>query len=109
VVGPNPYKLHTFAELRAVLGPLWVRCDSCRRFRGLRITKALRDRDYRFTRFKCQRCGHQGACTDERPDRQKGMEDYVYDRGPAHPIDIARQTPVGRLFVPEKLRWKATR
>lgn len=37
MVGPSPYKRYSFAELRAFMGPLWVRCDSCRRFRSLRI------------------------------------------------------------------------
>lgn len=112
MVGPNPYKLHSFAELRAVMGPLWVRCDSCRRFRHLRVTRALRDRDYRTTRFKCERCGGQGWVDLDRPDQQKGMEDYFYDRGskPTSPIgEASRSTPTGRLFVPEKLRPKPTR
>jgi hypothetical protein len=82
LVGPNPYKLYSFAEVRAVLGPLWIRCDRCRRFPGLRITRALRDRDYRHTRFTCRRCGGPGCCTSDRPDCERDMEDYVLDRGP---------------------------
>ena len=87
-----------------------MRCDSCRRFRALRITRALRERDYRTTRFTCRRCGRQGHCTLDRPDREKGMEDYVLDRGPTRFEEIsaaARRTPVGRLFVPGKLRMEA--
>ena len=112
MVGPSPYKRYSFAELRAVIGPLWVRCDSCRRFRSLRITRALRDRDYRTTRFTCRRCGRQGHCTLDRPDQEKGMEDYALDHGPTGFEQIsadARRTPVGQLFVPDKLRWKPTR
>ena len=63
LAGSNPYKLHSFGELRRVLGPLWVRCDTCRRFRRLRVTRALRDRDHRRTRFRCQRCSRLGVCT----------------------------------------------
>jgi hypothetical protein len=81
VAGPNPYKLHSFAELRAVFGPLWVRCDSCRRFRRLQVTRRLRDRDHRYTRFRCTRCGGPGWVALERPDTEAGMENYVYEDG----------------------------
>ena len=76
MAGPNPYKLHSFAELRALFGPLWVRCDSCRRFRALRVTKAIRNLDWRMSRFKCARCGGPGYCTIDRPDTERGLEDY---------------------------------
>jgi hypothetical protein len=48
LAGPNPYKIHSFAELRRVLGPLWVRCDTCRRFRSLRVTRAIREASRAF-------------------------------------------------------------
>jgi hypothetical protein len=76
MAGPNPHKLYSFAELRAVFGPLWVRCDHCRRFRSLRITSEIRDLNWRLTRFKCGRCGGPGYCTIERPNKEPGMEDY---------------------------------
>ena len=79
MAGPNPYKLYSFAELRAVYGPLWVRCDSCRRFRSLRLTPALRERDYRTTRFTCTRCGRPGYCALDRPNSEPGREDYAQD------------------------------
>jgi len=86
MAGPNPHILFSFAELRAIYGPLWVRCDACRRFRGLRMTREIRDLDWRRTRFKCTRCGGQGYCAIERPNATKGMEDYVEDRPSPSPL-----------------------
>ena len=74
MAGPNPYKLHSFGELRAVFGPLWVRCDACRRFRRLRVTLALRDRDHRYQRFRCSRCGGPGWVALERQVGWSGWE-----------------------------------
>ena len=86
MAGRNPHKLYSFAELRAVFGPLWVRCDSCRRFRALRLTPALRDLDWRKTRFKCTRCGAPGYCAIDRPTSDPGRHDYVEDKGPLSPL-----------------------
>ena len=80
MAGPNPYKLHSFGELRAVFGPLWVRCDACRRFRRLRVTLALRDRDHRYQRFRCSRCSGPGWVALERPDIEPKMQDYLEDK-----------------------------
>ena len=80
MAGPNPYKLHSFGELRAVFGPLWVRCDACRRFRHLRVTLALRDRDHRYQRFRCSRCDGPGWVALERPDTEREMQDYLEDK-----------------------------
>ena len=77
MAGPNLHKLFSFAELRSVFGPLWVRCDRCRRFRSLRLTNGIRDLDWRMTRFKCVRCGGPGYCAIDRPNTQSGMEDYA--------------------------------
>ncbi len=76
MAGPSPHKLHSFAELRAMFGPLWLRCDSCRRFRRLAVPAEIRDRDWRLTRFKCGRCGGAGYCAIDRPDQEPGMQDY---------------------------------
>ena len=86
MAGPNPHKLYSFAELRAVYGPLWVRCDVCRRFRALRMTATIRERDYRTTRFTCTRCGSRGYCAIDRPTSQHGMEDYVEDTPSGSPL-----------------------
>ena len=86
MAGPNPHKLFSFAELRAIYGPLWVRCDTCRRFRGLRLTPKIRDRDWRFTRFSCTRCGGAGYCALDRPNSEPGREDYVEDASPKSPV-----------------------
>jgi hypothetical protein len=99
VAGPNPHKLHSFAELRAMFGPLWVRCDRCRRFRQLRVTRALRDRDHRHTRFRCRHCGGQGWVALERPNTEPGMENYADDDRPA-PFDQAATHARLRSLLP---------
>lgn len=76
MVGPNPHRLFSFAELRAFArGPLWVRCDRCRRFKRLH-SRPIADRDWRTTRFKCTACGGPGYVAIERPDTEQGREDY---------------------------------
>lgn len=80
MAGPNPYKLHSFGELRAVFGQLWVRYDACWRFRRLRVTLALRDRDRRYQRFRCSRCGGPGRVALERLDAEPEMQDYLEDK-----------------------------
>ncbi len=83
------------------------RCDGCRRFRWLRVTRTLRDRDFRTTRFTCERCGKRGICTLDRPDKEKGMEDYSIAGGATR---LMRPDSVlGQSFAPKKLRWKPTR
>lgn len=63
----------------------------------------------RKTRYTCARCVRQGYCPVDRPDLEKGMEDHVFERASASPIAAAaRNTPVGRPFVPDKLRPKPT-
>jgi hypothetical protein len=80
MVGPNPFKVGSFAELRHFAqGPLWVRCDRCRRFRRLIVGDSLKDRDYRTTRFRCLACGGRSWVTIDRPDQQDGMTNYRLD------------------------------
>jgi hypothetical protein len=43
---PLPRRPHSFDALRKVFGPLWVRCDVCRRYARLHLGE-LRDVDYR--------------------------------------------------------------
>lgn len=82
MVGPNPFKVGSFAELKHFArGPLWVRCDSCRRFRRLLVTPEMRDRLVNATRFKCSSCGGPGTVAIDRPDQERGMEDYRLDEG----------------------------
>ena len=35
VAGPNPYRLYSFEELRAINGRSWLVCEWCRRFAPL--------------------------------------------------------------------------
>ncbi len=47
---------YTFRALQKTYGPMWVRCDLCRRYAHLRLTGLL-DADYRTSQFSCSRCG----------------------------------------------------
>ena len=86
MVGPNPFKVGSFAELKHFAkGPLRVRCDSCRRFRQLLVTEALKRRDYRSTCFRCSSCGARSYVAIERPDRNPGMADYQLEPCPLAP------------------------
>ena len=75
MAGPNLHKLHSFPELRAVFGSLWVRCNRCRWFRFLRTTSETGHLDWRMTRFKCGRCDGPGYRVAERSNSERGMED----------------------------------
>jgi len=47
---------YSFGALRKVFGPLWVRCDVCRRYARLHLGE-LRGVDYRTKTFSCSICG----------------------------------------------------
>ena len=49
-----PYEPYTFRALQKTFGPMWVRCDVCRRYASLRLAGLL-DVDYRTKRFSCSR------------------------------------------------------
>ena len=55
MVGPWLAKPYTFRALHKTFGPLWLRCDVCRRYARLRLTGLL-DVDYRSKTFSCSRC-----------------------------------------------------
>jgi len=65
VAGPNPYKLHSFREWRAMFGKIYIVCDACRRFTGLSIAEHGQ-RNTRRTRFTCRRCGGKGRAAPAR-------------------------------------------
>ena len=65
---------YSFGALRKVFGPLWVRCDVCRRYARLHLGE-LRDVDYRTKTFSCSICGADGAMALEEPCKDTGMED----------------------------------
>ena len=59
-----PGKPFSFGALRKTFGPLYLRCDICRRFALLQLgTHALRDVDYRTKRFSCSVCGDEAWLT----------------------------------------------
>jgi hypothetical protein len=93
MVGPWPYKPYTFRALAKTLGPLWVRCDVCRRYARLHIGPDLREADYRTKTFSCSRCGASAAVCVVEPTTERGMEDYRLDeveRPQHHPAAIDR-------------------
>lgn len=94
MVGPNPYKLFSFKELRAVLGPVFVVCWPCRRYVQLEIGP-IALRDHRHTTFSCCRCGGDGKCTVTDPSKDPKTADVKLDpveRPARHPKAVDRLT-----------------
>jgi hypothetical protein len=94
MVGPFPGVPYSFGALRKTYGPLFVRCDVCRRYARLYLAK-IRDTGYRTKTFSCCRCGTDGALAITEPSTETGMTDYQLDQveGPQHhPGAIARLT-----------------
>ena len=90
---------YSFGALRKVFGPLWVRCDVCRRYARLHLGE-LRDVDYRTKTFSCSICGSDGAMALEEPCKDTGMEDYRLDQRvdpQHHPAAVKRLTGPRRL------------
>src|SRR5689334_7148134 len=93
MVGAWPFKPSTFRALVKTLGPLWVRCDVCRRYARLHIGPELRDADYRTKTFSCSRCGASAWLCVVEPTKESGMEDYRLDevaRPQHHPAALLR-------------------
>ena len=94
MVGPFPGVPYSFGALRQTYGPLFVRCDVCRRYARLYLV-AIRDTDYRTKTFSFCRCGTDGALAITEPSTETGMRDYQLDQvdGPRHhPATVARFT-----------------
>jgi hypothetical protein len=92
--GPFRGVLSSFGALRKTLGPLWIRCDVCRRYARL-FVRELRDVDYRTRTFSYLICGADGAIALEEPCKDAGMEDYRLDQRvdpQHHPAAIKRLT-----------------
>jgi hypothetical protein len=91
MVGPFPGVSYSFGALRQTYGPLFVRCDVCRRYARLYMA-AIRDTDYRTKTFSCCRCGTDGALAiTEHGDRDDGL--------PARPGRRATASPCYRRAV----------
>ena len=92
--GPFRGVLSSFGALRKTLGPLWIRCDVCRRYARL-FVRELRDVDYRTKIFSYSVSGADGAIALEEPCKDTGMEDYRLDQRvdpKHHPVAIKRLT-----------------
>ena len=92
MTGPWPYKPFTFRALRKTFGPMWVRCDICRRYGHLQLTGLL-DIDYRTKRFSCSRCGAEAWVCVVEPVKELGMQDYRLDdieQPQRHPAAVDR-------------------
>jgi hypothetical protein len=92
MVGPWPNKPFTFRALAKTYGPMWVRCDVCRRYVRLNL-EGLYDTDYRTKTFSCSRCGAAAYIAVIEPTKETGMEDYRLDEIEAperHPKAIER-------------------
>ena len=80
MVGPFPSVPYSFGALRETFGPLFVRCDVCRRYARLYLAE-IRDTDYRTKTFSCCRCGANGALAITEPNTEIGMTDYGLSGG----------------------------
>jgi hypothetical protein len=92
MVSPWPSKPFTFRALAKTYGPMWLRCDACRRYARLNLA-GLHEVDSRTKTFSCSRCGdNAGFCVVE-PIKERGMEDYRLDDvdHPAHHPDAVRR------------------
>jgi hypothetical protein len=76
-----PGKPYSFGALRKTFGPLYIRCDLCRRFALLQFgPHKLHDVDYRTKRFSCSACGEEAWLTVTDPRQERGMGDYRFDQ-----------------------------
>ena len=56
MVGPWHHRPYTFYALHTTYGPMWLRCDVCRRYGRLHLG-GLHGVDYRTKTFSCSVCG----------------------------------------------------
>ena len=59
-------------------GPLYVRCDVCRRYARL-PWPGMREIDYRSKTFSCSQCGSEAYLALIEPIKEAGMQDYRLD------------------------------
>jgi hypothetical protein len=103
----RPTLAYTFGALRETFGPLYVRCDICRRHVKLPMA-GLRDVDYRRRTFSCTRCGPPGYLAISDPVTEKGMEDYRLDpvaETTRHPDAV----PARSARASSAQQWRAAR
>ena len=97
MAGPNPYKLHSFRELRAVMGRAYVVCRPCRRFVG--VGGWLDGLDTRSVAFSCTVCGRPGELTIEDPAKE-GLQHDLRANPARHPEVAARLQHMQHLANP---------
>jgi hypothetical protein len=89
-----PYTPGTFRAVQWADGPIYVRCDACRRYVQLAMTADLAERQIARTTFSCCECGAAGHLTGDDPAR-RGYRLDPRDHPRRHPLAVARLT--GRL------------
>jgi hypothetical protein len=85
---------YSFGALRKTFGPIYLRCDVCRRYAHLYLAE-LREVDYRTRSFSCSVCGAVAALTVTDPTTETGMGDYRLDQRDQperHPRTVKRLT-----------------
>jgi hypothetical protein len=87
LAGPNLYQLHSFRELRAVMGRVYVVCESCRRYVG--VGGWLDNLDSRIVSFSCSVCGRPGKLTFDDPVKD-GLQHDMRANPTRHPEVAAR-------------------
>lgn len=97
MAGPNPYELHSFRELRAVMGRAYVVCRPCHRF--VSVGAWLDARDTRLVTFSCTVCGGIGELTVEDPAKQ-GLQYDLRPNPARHPDVAARRQHMQQLANP---------
>jgi hypothetical protein len=94
MVDPFPGVPYSFGALRKTFGPLWVRCDVCRRYARL-FLRELRDVDYRTKTFSCSIVAPTARSRSRSPAKTPGLEDYRLDQrvdSKHHPAAVKRVT-----------------
>lgn len=116
MAGPNPYELHSFRELRAVMGRVYVVCEPCRRYVG--IGSWLDRLDSRAVTFSCSVCGRPGKLAFDDPAKA-GLQHDLRANPMRHPevagrlqhrqqlaSPFGRRLTVGREMLPQSERTK---
>ena len=94
MVGPWPHRAFTFRSLSKTNGPMWLRCDICRRYGRLKLA-GLHDVYYRTKTFSCSVCGSEAYFCLVEPITEYGMADYRVDeveKPERHPDAVRRLT-----------------
>jgi hypothetical protein len=94
MIGPSPYRAFTFRSLSKTNGPMWLRCDICRRYGRLKLA-GLHDVYYRTKTFSCSVCGSEAYFCLVEPTKEFGMHDYRLDeveKPERHPDAVDRLT-----------------